>query len=122
MRTFDQAGAKAYFIALIVEQAGKSNVPLSEAERYNLAWCETDPSFERKLELDSKFEEETTMEEYEKKVATLIKQAYDAAAASSSEGKQTFRAAYKALSKGDHYLLVMLRAALGMRLQSWWPF
>jgi len=122
MRTFDQQSSKAYFAELLVAQAKHDGTPLSEAERYMLSWSESDPTFVQNPVLDEKFEQETTSEEYEKKIAALVKQAYRTAVASGPDGKDTFRTAYKALVQGDHYILIMVREALGIRLQSWWPF
>ena len=122
MRHFDQIRAKRYFIDAIISQAKQDGIPLSEAERYNLAWSESDPSFVQDADMNQKLEQETTMQEYEKKIEDIIKRAYKNVVASSPDGKQTFREAYSVLNKGDHYILVMLRAALGIRLNSWWPF
>ena len=122
MRTFDQESAKAYLIDLIITQARRDGVSLSEAERYNLAWSESEPGSRQKAEMDAQLEQQTTPEEYEKKIEGIIKRAYKTAIESSPDGKRTFKEAYRVLSKGDHYILVMLREALGMRLQAWWPF
>jgi hypothetical protein len=86
-----------------------------------LAWSESDPTFVQTPVLDETFEQETTTEEYEKKIVALFKDAYRTTVASTPDGKETIRAAYKTLAYGDHYILIMLREALGLRLQPWWP-
>jgi len=87
-----------------------------------LGWSESDPSFVQNTKLNDQFEQQITQEEYEQKIQGLIKRAYKRDSDSSVDTKDTYRDAYKVLNKGDHYILVMIRGALGLKLNKWWPF
>ncbi len=122
MKFRGQSDAKSFFMERIMNQAEYEGTNLSKAQRYMLAWSESDPSFVQNGKLNEEFEKEITEKEYEEKVQGLIKRVYERDVNLSPEAKDTYRDAYKTLSKGDHYILVMLRAALGVKLNKWWPF
>lgn len=122
MKFKDQSEAKSFFVERIITQAEYEGTNVSEAERYMLAWSESDPSFVQKEKLNDQFEKEITQKGYEEKIQGLIKRVYQRDVGSSPSAKDTYRDAYNMLSKGDHYILVMLRAALGLKLNKWWPF
>ena len=60
--------------------------------------------------------------DYESKISGLLERGYVRAVGSNSAMKATYRAAYSALRKGDHYILVMIDQALGLKIKRWWPF
>ena len=122
MKFTDQSEAKSFFVNKILNQAEYEGVNLSAAERYMLTWSESDPSFVQNPKLNEKFEREITSKEYEEKIQGLIKRAYQRDVNSSPDIKDSYRDAYKILSKGDHYILIMIRVALGLKLNKWWPF
>ena len=122
MKFKDQRDAKSFFVERVVNQAEYEGTNLSKAERYMLAWSESDPSFVQNEKLNEQFEKEITQKEYEEKIQGLIKRIYQRDVSSSPDAKDMYRDAYKILSKGDHYILVMVRAALGLKLNKWWPF
>jgi hypothetical protein len=114
----NESDAKAFFIEKIIRQAERENVILSDAQRYMLAWSETDPSFVQNMELNAKFESETSSEIFENEIRGLIKRAYTKDIESDKQIKATYKTAYKVLKKGDHYLLVMINSSIGNKL-SW---
>jgi hypothetical protein len=100
-------------------QAEKEGVPLSEAERQLLFW---EPAFEvseRPNRLDSLLAE-MSEEEYEAKIAGLIERAWKQDVAVDRDARHEYLAAFKVLRQGDHYLLVMIRRAIGEELGPWW--
>ncbi len=122
MRNAGQSEAKQFFVARILAQAAAEGVPFSTAERYMLSWSESDPHLTQQAALTAAFESETNETEFESKVARLIREAYTQDLRSHPTARESWREAYAALSGGDHYLLVMLRSALGWRLKRWFIF
>ncbi len=117
-----QVQAKKFFIDRIVLYAQKNNIPLTEAEKYMLGWTEVEKGFEINQELTQQFNEETSDAEYEKKMSSLVRSAYEADIKSDEEMKETYRNAYKMLKQGDHYLLIMIDEAIGGKLRKWGLF
>ena len=111
MKFKDQNDAKSFLVERIVNQAEYEGTNLSQPEQYMLAWSESDPSFVQNEKLNEQFEEEITQKEYEDKIQGLIKRVYQRDVSSSPDAKGIYRDAYQILSKGDHYILVMLRNA-----------
>jgi len=114
--------AKAFFVQRAIAQAAREGVDLTDAERHMLSWSESDPEFKIDLSLADRFDDETTAQDYETKVSGLIRRAYAHDAAAEGGLKAAYQQAYAKLSEGDHYILVMLKQALGLRLKKWWPF
>lgn len=117
MRFAGPGEAKQFFVDKIVAEATAQALPLSAAERYMLAWSESDPHFVQDRALTAAFEAETSGAEFEGKVSRLARDAYTRDVRSDSAGRESWRQAYAVLKKGDHYLLVMLERALGWRLR-----
>lgn len=122
MRFAGQAEAKQFFVDKISAEAAAQGLPLSAAERYMLSWSESDPHFVQAPALTEAFETETSDAEFEGKVSRLARDAYARDVRLDSAGRESWRQAYAALKKGDHYLLVMLERALGWRLKKWLIF
>ena len=61
-------------------------------------------------------------DECEAKISGLFKRAYHQDVAEDKYAKAQYRDAYSKLNEGDHYILVMIKQALGLRVRSWWPF
>jgi hypothetical protein len=113
-----QTEAKRFFVERILEQASRDSIFLSGTEQYMLSWSESDPDFKVDVGRASTFEQETTDAKFESKIAQLIKHAYEREASM----KARYRAARAKLAEGDHYLLIMIDRALGLRVRMWWPF
>jgi len=122
MTQAQQSEAKQFFVARIAAEATTKNVPLSPAERYMLSWSESDPYFTQNPALTAAFGDETSDIEFESKVVRLIRESYAIDLKLQPTARVRWRDAYAALNEGDHYLLVMLRAALGWRLKKWFVF
>jgi hypothetical protein len=113
----NQTTAKQFFIDRIVAQASKEGVPLSEIERRMLAWSEAEMTPADAIELQSRFEKETTDSEFERKISTLVKQAYKEDLARDATVRKLYLEAFRVLNQGDHYILIMIKPALGPRAE-----
>lgn len=122
MTLAEQSVAKQFFVSKIVAEAKAQRVPLSAAEQYMLSWSESDPHFTQDPALTAAFEAETHDTDFESKVVPLIRGAYARDVSDQPTARTRWRDAYGALNKGDHYLLVILRDALGWRLKRWFFF
>jgi hypothetical protein len=122
MTQAEQSAAKQFFVAKILAEATARRVTLSAAEQYMLSWSESDPHFTQDPALTAAFEAETNDTGFESKVVPLIRGAYARDVNLQPTARTQWRNAYAALNKGDHYLLVMLRDALGWRLKRWLLF
>lgn len=107
-----QEQAKQFFIDKILFQAQKDRVILSDAEQYMLGWSESERAFELNKKLSDEFREQTSDQEYERRISTLIKRAYDADIQNDPALGQTYHAAYQCLKQGDYYILIMIEKAL----------
>jgi hypothetical protein len=119
MAQAEQSAAKQFFVAKILAEATARQVPLSAAEQYMLSWSESDAHFTQDPALTAALEAETSDTDFERKAVLLIRGAYARDVNLLPTARTRWRDAYAALSKGDHYLLVMLRDALGWRLKRW---
>jgi hypothetical protein len=117
-----QSGAKQFFVTRILAEATTQKLPLSPAEQYMLSWSESDPGFTPDPALDGAFESETSERQFERKIVRVIRDAYARDLGATADARARWREAYTALEEGDHYLLVLLREALGWRLKRWLLF
>ncbi len=121
-----QTDAKRFIVDRVLEQAKIDGVNLSDVERYNLSWSESDPDFKVDYELAEALKDEISSDEYEAKVAGLIRNAFERDIAADLNTKSLYREAYDKMNKGDHYILIMMKSAIGSKLGSkrlkWWPF
>ena len=116
MRYSDQQKAKQFFIDKVSQQAKKSGVPLTAAEQLMLTRTGTERSaIDNKL--INQFCAETTYGEFERKVGSLLKKAYEAEVNADVEKKEIYRNAYKVLRQGDHYIQMMIDDSIGTKLK-----
>jgi hypothetical protein len=108
-----QGEAKRFFVDRIVAQARAEGRPLSALEQWMLSFSESDPEFVVDPGRVTQLETEISDEDYEAKIAGLIRRRYERDADSDPGARATYRDAYAALGRGDHYLLVMIDQALG---------
>jgi len=113
-----ESTAKTFFVDKIIQQAEREGAPLSKAQCYMLSWSETDPFFVQNAELNQQFEIEISQEAFEKKIEDLITNMYKKDIEMDKELKETYKEAYKKLKQGDHFILIMIGAAIGSKL-SW---
>ena len=93
---------------------------LSAAEQAMLSWSESDPAFTPDPALVEQLATEISDDDYETKVAGLLERSYQRDLKSDGAARDGYRKAYSMLAQGDHYLLVMIRRALGRHLRPWW--
>ena len=65
---------------------------------------------------------EISAEQYETKVAGLLVRSWKRDTKADSNAADLYREAFAVLSQGDHYVLVMIKRALGPQLRPWWAF
>ena len=82
-----------------------------------LSFSESDPEFVVDPALVDKLTAEISDEDYETKVAGLLERAYKRDVDRNGTARDTYREAYAALKKGDHYLLIMIDRSLGRQLK-----
>jgi hypothetical protein len=107
--------AKQFLIDKVVEEAKFEQVSLSEVERKMLYFTEQSPSLPDIYEVNEEFERNYESDNYEAKVASLLKNARSRDQSQSPEHEQQWQDALDALSHQDHYILVMVNQAFGFR-------
>lgn len=113
-----QSEAKRFFIDKVILQARADSEHLSQSEEWMLGFSESDPEFSVDPAIMRAFEMEVAPQDYEAKIARLLRRRYRQDAESDAETVASYRAAYARLLEGDHYLTVMLERALGHELRS----
>lgn len=104
---FSCDSAKLFLLSKLDEQASNDGVALDEIERRMFLFSESGrPDFEA----NEKFEKDYGSNEYEVKVAKLLARSY-ARDKKTEDGKASWNAALKALSREDFYGLVMVDQA-----------
>jgi len=106
--------AKEFLASEIAEEARREDVAFSEVERKMLYFSETAWTLPDMSAVNEEFDRSCDQDEYEQKVARLIKRAYRRALRASEEEYEDWWSAIRLLSRQDHYLLVMIRLA-GLR-------
>jgi hypothetical protein len=103
--------AKEFLVSKIVEEALHQGTPLSEAERKMLCFSETDWTLPDMSAVSDEFDRAYDQDEYEAKVAGLVKHVYKKILKDSGDEYDKWWSAIRLLSKQDHYILVMIRQA-----------
>ena len=115
-----QSEAKRFIVERVLRQSQTNRIALTNAERHMLSWSESDPDFTPDFALAEELEREESDEEYEAKVADLIRSAFERDLASDSEARSLYRAAYAKLGEGDHYISIIMERALGRKVRRGW--
>jgi hypothetical protein len=103
--------AKQFLIARVLEEADLEHVHLSDVEKKMLYFTEVHPSLPDIHEINAEFERDYDSDEYEAKVAGLLKNARERDSRSSPIQEQEWNDAIDALKQEDHYILVMVYCA-----------
>ncbi len=103
--------AKEFLVTGIVAQAQREGVPISEVERKMLYFSETAWTLPGIMEVSNRFDRECDPQEYEKKIARLIRNARKRARKVDRQDFEAWSDAIRVLSEEDHYLLVMVEEA-----------
>jgi hypothetical protein len=106
--------AKEFLASEIAEEAQREGVSFSEVERKMLYFSETGWTLPDMMEVYDKFDSTSDQDEYEHKIARLIRGAYRRACKEKTRNYEKWWASIRILNKGDHYLSVMIRLA-GLR-------
>jgi hypothetical protein len=117
-----QSDARRFFVERIVEQAQRDGVALSDDERQMLRWSESEPDSVADPALAERLAATIADADYEAKIAALLSRSFARDVASDPGSKQVWSEAMNILSRGDHYLLVMLNQSVGTQLKPWWRF
>jgi hypothetical protein len=112
-----QGQAKRFFVDKVAAQAAREGTPLSDAERQMLSFSESDPEFVVNPAVVEKLQAEISDEDYEAKVTGLIERSWKRDVEADSNARNVYSEAFMTLSKGDHYLLVMLNRGLRKHLR-----
>ncbi len=122
-----QRQAKEYLVDRIVAEAQREGTTLSEVERKMLYFSETDWTLPGILEINEAFERECDQEEYEQKIALLVRKLQQTL---TPEEQEDWGNAVLKLCDGDHYLLMLIDSAsskggrmgrIGRSLGPWLP-
>jgi hypothetical protein len=103
--------AKEFLVSQIVEEAERENVPLSDVERKMLYFSETAWTLPDIMDVNDQFARECDQATYEKKIASLIRNAVKRIRNENPVEYAAWREAIRVLRKEDHYILVMVDRA-----------
>jgi hypothetical protein len=117
-----QGQAKRFFVERIVAQAKREGLPLSSDEEWMLSFSESDTEFAVEVGRVNALEAVIPESDYEAKIAGLAHRACETDLATSPSMLADYKEAFRALNRGDHYLLIMLKQGLGRWLRPWWAF
>lgn len=115
--------AKEFFVSRVVAAARREAIPLTELEIKNLYFTEAGSDAKPEyLEDEERFEEQFDSDEYEEKIGNLLRLAYDHDVKhpedlGTGDAREVYRAAYEVLSREDHYILIMIKDALGGKVR-----
>ena len=115
-----QTEAKRFLADRVIQQAVAEGLPLSEAEREMLLWSESDPELTIDPTLPQRLAAETSDEEFERKIGGLLERSFIADTHADPNAESRWKQASRVLHQGDHYISIMLDAAVGQRWKSWW--
>jgi len=114
----DTVAAKQFLISRVIAEAELERAPLSDVEKKMLHFTEVHPSLPDIYDVYAEFERDYNSDEYEKKVAGLLKNARDNDRKQSADAEQPWKDALNALRAEDHYILVMTGQAFGFGSES----
>jgi hypothetical protein len=107
----DPAEAKEFLISRVLQEAEHEHVNLTEVERKMLYFTEVHPSLPDIYEVNAEFERNYDSDEYEAKIARLLRSARARDQEESPSKAQIWEEAIQALRREDHYILVMVNQA-----------
>jgi len=99
--------AKDFLVAQTTEQAALEGVPLSDLEKRMMYFTESDGAIEDPFKLKEEFEAPYDSEVYESKASKLLHHAHAKAKKENAEVARLWSEAFRVLSKGDRYILVL---------------
>jgi len=117
-----QSEARRFFVDRIVQQADTEEVKLSDDERQMLLWSESAPDSVADPELADRLSEEISDTNYEAKIEGLLRRSFAVDVTRDQQAKERWRQAWTVLNQGDHYILIMINAAVGKHVKPGWRF
>jgi hypothetical protein len=115
-RFHSEREAKEYLVSKILEEAQREGVALSEVERKMLYFTETGWTLPDIMKVNEEFDREYDQDTYETKIAKLRDRIVKRLRKEQPEEYDAWKEAVRLLSKGDHYLLVMVGQAGGQEV------
>lgn len=106
--------AREFLVSKIVEEARREGVTLSDVERKMLYFSETDWTLPEIGTASEEFDLAGDQDDYEKKIALLVRSAYARTIRDSDEEYQKWWSVIRILTKQDYYICVIIRKA-GLR-------
>jgi len=100
--------AKEFLVARILDEAQREGVPLSDVERKMLYFTESGWTLPDISSVSAQFDNEYDQNQYENKIAGLIRNAAKHDRKESRDEYDAWWSAIRFLKKEDHYLLVMV--------------
>ena len=70
--------------------------------------------------MPQRFAAETSDEEFERKIGGLLERSFSTDIHADPNAEARWKEASRVLHQGDHYISIMLDAAVGQRWKSWW--
>ncbi len=112
--------AKDFFISKVLEQAARDNVVLSELEKDMLCYSHSGPGARRQdIDLVEQFADQHDGADFERRIADLLKNAYEHDVGQWRGARETYRRAFEELHKGRQYdyILIIIGRALRRKLK-----
>src|SRR5262245_66255562 len=78
-----------------------------------LLWSESAPDSVADPELADRLSEEISDTDYESKIEGLLRRSFAVDVARDQQSRERWRQAWTAINQGDHYMLIMINAAVG---------
>lgn len=103
--------AKDYLAGRIAEQARREGEPLSEIEHKMLYFTEQGGITPSMMGVSEEFDRDYDQDEYEQRIAALIRAIYASDAQASERTRETWNEAIAKLAGEDHYILILIDAA-----------
>lgn len=123
MQTFTSAQyAKEFLVSKIVDEAVRTGVSLSDIEVKELYFSETYWTLPDMEEVNEAFDHDYDSAEYEEKIEGLIRSFCVEARKNNRDELDAWNEAFRTIQKEDHYLLVLIDAAVSRRATSNIPF
>jgi hypothetical protein len=117
----DSIAAKQFLISKVSEQAEIEHLPLAEVEKKMLYFTEVHQSLPDTYSVNAEFERDYDSDEYEAKIAGLLRRGRERDRKESAVQAQQWDDAIDALKAEDHYILVMVYRAFSEYRKSLLP-
>ena len=97
-------------------------MPLTDDERQMLLWSESAPDSVADVALAKRLAAVISDAGYEAKIGSLLRSRFADESAHDPQAKDRWSEAWKVLSQGDYYILVIINDAVGKHVKPWRRF